>query len=89
MAMGSLGLINVDLDPCPYQMLMSLGALEKVRKFMKHEIVIQVNTNKPTVYTIIWAQTMVTHVTSYDALVGGTTTIDHDGDQELAIRLHY
>jgi hypothetical protein len=37
----------------------------------KHEIVIQVNINKPTNYTTMWAQVVVTHVTSYDVLVGG------------------
>jgi hypothetical protein len=66
-----LGLIDVDLDPCPYHILTSMGGLEKTRRSSKQEIVIQINPNKPTNYTTVQAQVMVTHVTSYDVLVGG------------------
>jgi hypothetical protein len=66
-----LGLINVNLKSCPYQMLTFMGRLEKAQKFTKQEIVIQFNSNKPTYYAIMHAQTMVMHVTSYDILVGG------------------
>ncbi len=37
----------------------------------KHDITIQININKPTNYIIVWAQVVITHVTSYYALVGG------------------
>ncbi len=66
-----LGLTNVDLDPCPYHILTSMDGLEKTRRLTKHEIVIYVNPNKPTNYTTMRAQVVVTHVTSYDVLVGG------------------
>jgi len=46
-----------------------MGGSEKTQRLTKQEIVIQVNPNKPTNYTIVHAQTMVTHVTSYDMLV--------------------
>jgi hypothetical protein len=60
-----------DLDPCPYHILTSMGGLEKAQRLTKQEIMIEVNLNKPTNYTIVQAQTMVTHATSYDMLVGG------------------
>jgi hypothetical protein len=65
------GLIDVNLDPCPYENFTSMGGLEKAQGLTKHEIVIQINDNKPINYTIVWAQVVVTHVTSYDVLVGG------------------
>lgn len=52
-------------------MLTFMGRLEKAQKLTKQEIVIQFNSNRPTYYAIVHAQTMVTHVTSYDILVGG------------------
>jgi hypothetical protein len=69
--LNGLGLINIDLDPCPYHILTSMGGSEKTQRLTKQEVVIRVNPNKPTNYTIVRAQTMVTHVTSYDMLVGG------------------
>jgi hypothetical protein len=48
-----LGLTNVDLDPCPYHILTSMGGLEKTRRLTKQEIVIQVNPNKLVDYTIM------------------------------------
>jgi hypothetical protein len=48
-----------------------MGGSEKTQRLTKQEVVIRVNPNKPTNYTIVRAQTMVTHVTSYDMLVGG------------------
>jgi len=66
-----LGLIDVNLKSCPYQMLTFMGRLEKVKKLTKQEIVIQFNSNRPTYYAIVHVRTMVTHVTSYDILVGG------------------
>ncbi len=66
-----LGLIDVNLKSCPYQMLTFMGRLEKAQKLTKQEIVIRFNSNKPTYYAIMHAWTMVTHVTSYNILVGG------------------
>ncbi len=34
------GLIDVNLDPCPYEILTSMGGLEKAQGLTKHEIVI-------------------------------------------------
>jgi hypothetical protein len=65
------GLIDVNIDPCPYEILTSMGGLKKAQRLTKHEIVIQINDNKLINYTIMWAQVMVTHVTPYDVLVGG------------------
>ncbi len=48
-----------------------MGGLGKARGLTKQEIVIQVNPNKPADYIIMWIQVVVTHVTSYDVLVGG------------------
>jgi hypothetical protein len=42
-----------------------MGGLGKIQRLIKHEIVIQINPNKPT-YNII-----IQDVTSYDILVGG------------------
>jgi len=53
------------------KILTSMGGLKKARGLTKQEIVIQVNPNKPTNYTIVWAWVVVTHVTSYDVLIGG------------------
>jgi hypothetical protein len=68
---NGFGLIDVNLDPCPYQTLTSMGGSKKAQGLTKHEIVIQVNINKPTNYTIMWAQVVITHVRSYHVLVGG------------------
>jgi hypothetical protein len=32
---NGLGLTNVDLDPCPYHILTSMGGLEKTRRLTK------------------------------------------------------
>jgi len=32
---NGLGLINVDLDPCPYHILTTMGGLEKTRRLTK------------------------------------------------------
>jgi hypothetical protein len=50
-----LGLTDVDLDWCPYQILTSMGESKEARA-----IVIQVNPNKLINYTIMWTRTMVT-----------------------------
>ncbi len=44
---------------------------KKVQGITKHEVVIQVNLIKPTDYTTIHVKAMITHVTSYNVLVGG------------------
>jgi hypothetical protein len=46
-AVDGLGLIDVDLGPCPYQILTSMGGSKKARKLTKQKIMIQVNPNKP------------------------------------------
>jgi hypothetical protein len=63
------GLIDTNRDPCP--ILTSMGGSKKAQGLTKQKIVIHVNINKPTYYTIMWAQALVTHATSYDVLVGG------------------
>jgi hypothetical protein len=35
-----LGLIDVNLDPCPYHILTSMGGLEKTQRLTKQQIVI-------------------------------------------------
>jgi hypothetical protein len=35
-----LGLTNVDLEPCPYQILTSMGRSKWVQGLTKHEVVI-------------------------------------------------
>ncbi len=67
----SLGLIDVDFDPCPYQILTSMGGLKKARWLTKQETVIKFNPNKSTYYTTLRAWAEVTHVTFYDVLVRG------------------
>jgi len=37
------------------KILTSMGGLKKARGLTKQEIVIQINPNKPTNYTIVWA----------------------------------
>ncbi len=69
--MDGLGLIDDNLKSRPYQMLTFMGKLEKAKKLTKQKIVIQFNSNRPTYYAIVHVRTMVTHVTSYDILVGG------------------
>jgi hypothetical protein len=66
-----LGLTDADFYPCPFKILTSMGGLKKAQRLTKHEIVIEINPNKPIDYTIVWAQVVVTHVTSYDVLVKG------------------
>jgi hypothetical protein len=50
-----LGLTDVDFDPCPYQILTSMGGLKKTQWLIKQEIVIKFNPNKSTYYTIVRA----------------------------------
>ncbi len=64
-AIDGFRLTNVNINPCPYWILASMGGLGKIQRLIKHEIVIQINPNKPT-YNII-----IQDVTSYDILVGG------------------
>jgi hypothetical protein len=45
-------LINVDFEPCPYQLFTSMGILKKARGWIRQFFVIQVNPNKPTKYTM-------------------------------------
>jgi len=40
MAMKGFGLTNVDLKPCPYQILTLMNELEKAWGLTKHEVVI-------------------------------------------------
>jgi hypothetical protein len=47
------------------------GWVRENMRVTKQKIVVQINLNKPIDYTIVWAQAMVTHVISYDVLVGG------------------
>jgi len=49
-AIESLGLINVDFEPCLYQLFASMGGLKKARRLIRQICVIQVNPNKPTNY---------------------------------------
>jgi hypothetical protein len=35
-----LGLTNVNLEPCPYQILTSMGRSERTQGITKHEVVI-------------------------------------------------
>ncbi len=69
--MEGLRLTNVDLEPCPYKILTSMGGSEKVHKISKHEVVIQINPIRPTNYTMIYAKVVVTQVTSYNVLFKG------------------
>jgi hypothetical protein len=61
MTMEGLELIDVDVEPCPYKILTSIGKLKKAWRLIKLEIVIQVNPNK-LIYIIMELQTMVTQV---------------------------
>jgi len=67
----SLKLTNVDLDQFPYHILTYMGGLKKARGLAKQKIVIQISPNKLVNYNIVQVQVVVTHVTSYDLLVGG------------------
>ncbi len=66
-----LGLTNANLEPCPYQYLTLTSELMKAQGLTKHKVVIHVNPNKLTNYTTMQGQTMITHVTSHDILLGG------------------
>jgi hypothetical protein len=50
-AIDGLGLTDVDLDPCPYEIFTSINGLEKSRRLIEQEIMIEGNTNKPINYT--------------------------------------
>lgn len=43
------GLINIDFKPCLCQILTSMGGSKNVWRLTKHEVVIQINLNKPIV----------------------------------------
>jgi hypothetical protein len=64
-------LINVDFNQCPYQILTSMGGLEKAWRLIEQKIVFQINPNKLTYCTIVRAQIVVMHVMSYGVLVRG------------------
>ncbi len=49
----------------------NIDELKKASGLIKHEVVIYVNPNKLANYTTMQAQTMITHVTSYDILLRG------------------
>jgi hypothetical protein len=68
--MEGLRLINLDLEPCPYQILTSMGGLEEAQKITKDEVVIQVNPSQLVNYSMVHAKIMVMQATSYDVLVG-------------------
>jgi len=55
-AIDGLRLTNVNFNPCPYRILASMGGLGKIQRLTKHEIVIQINPNKPIDNIIIQAQ---------------------------------
>ncbi len=44
--MEDFGLINDNFEPYPYQIIMSMGNLEKAWGLTKHEVAIQVNPKK-------------------------------------------
>jgi hypothetical protein len=48
-----------------------LNGSKKVKGLTKQEIVIHVNPNKLIDYTIMWAQTLIMHATSYGILFEG------------------
>jgi hypothetical protein len=68
---NSLGLINVNFNPCPYRNLTSMSGSKKVWRLTKQNIVLQVYPNKPIDYNRVRAQTMVMHATINNGLVGG------------------
>ncbi len=70
-AIDGFGLINVDFNQCPYQILTSMGGLEKAWRLIEQKIVFQINPNKLTYCTIVRAQIVVMHVMSYGVLVRG------------------
>ncbi len=49
--MEDFGLINDNFEPYPYQIIMSMGNLEKAWGLTKHEVAIHVNPKKLTNYT--------------------------------------
>ncbi len=51
-AIDGLGLIDVDLDPCPSHISTSMGGSKKAQGLTKQKIMIQVNSNKPTDYCV-------------------------------------
>jgi hypothetical protein len=69
--MEGLGLINANFEPCLHQILTSMGMSKKAKRLTKQVIVIQINLNKLTNYTTMWAWMMVTHGMSYDILIIG------------------
>jgi hypothetical protein len=60
--MEGLDLIDMDVEPCPYKILTSMGKSKKAWRLIKLEIVIQVNPNKPIDYSIMQLQMMVTQI---------------------------
>jgi hypothetical protein len=55
-----LRLIDVDLEPCSYQILTSMGGSKKAQGITKHEVVIQANPVKLADYTAIRVKVVVT-----------------------------
>ncbi len=51
-AIDGLGLIDVDLDPCPSHISTSMGGSKKAQGLTKQKIMIQVNSNKPADYCV-------------------------------------
>jgi hypothetical protein len=47
-----------------------MGASKQAWGLTKYEVVIQINPNKHVMYTTMGVRVVVTHVTSYDVLVG-------------------
>ncbi len=56
--MKGIGLIVADLQPCPYQILTSMGRSKNVRRITKHEVVIQINPIRLADYRTICAKKM-------------------------------
>ncbi len=69
--MENFGLIDVDFEPCPYQILTSMSMSKKAWSLTKQKIVIQINPHWLFNYTIMRAWIMAMHATSYDILIGG------------------
>jgi hypothetical protein len=49
--MEGFGLIDVDVEPCPYQILTSMSMSKKACRLTKQKIVIQVNPHRLFNYT--------------------------------------
>jgi hypothetical protein len=56
--MKGIWLTVADLEPCPYQILTSMGGSKHVRRITKHKVVIQVNHIRPANYRMVYAKKM-------------------------------